>query len=49
MIISKMAPVLAFTFVLCSFGSANAKTYCAYCIGGAERLAADGRSQRSMS
>jgi hypothetical protein len=46
MIISKMAPVLAFTFILCSVGSANAKTYCAHYIGGPERLAADApRSQ----
>jgi hypothetical protein len=48
MIISKMAPVLAFTFILCSVGSANAKTYCAHYIGGPERLAAYSRRGRNV-
>ena len=39
MIISKIAPVLAVGFILCSVGSVNAKTYCAHYIGGPERIA----------
>ena len=39
MIISKtIVPVLGFCVILCSVGSANAKTYCAHYIGGPERI-----------